>query len=137
MSCTEGLLSCLQMRQQTATSPTNSGEAGAKSLLSSLVNVVVESLADNPEYLRFRNLLSETIVKEIQERVHEQVDQLIRNNNAMEQLRDEVAKKNVHIEKLELSVFELQDLLRARTLELRDLYCESQYSESICDDGDT
>lgn len=99
-------------------------------MLSSLVNVVVESLADNPEYLRFRNLLSETIVKEIQERVHEQVDQLIRNNI-------EVAKKNVHIEKLELSVFELQALLRARTLELRDLYCESQYSESICDDGDT
>lgn len=136
MSCAEGLLSCLQMHQHATTSSSNSIESNAKSLLSSLVNVVVESLADNPEYVRFRNLLSETIVKEIREGVRQHVDQLVQNNDAMEQLRDEIVKKNIHIEKLELSVFELQALLRSRTLELRDLYCESEYSESICDDGD-
>lgn len=144
MNCAEGLLACLQMHLQAkssvtahhVTEETNHVDISEKSLLLSLVDVVAESLTEHPEFLRFKNTLRDTLVKEIRETVHQHVDDLIKNRDAVAELEDEVRLKNMHIEKLELTVFELQAVLRLKMEELRQLNGESDYSGSICDSAE-
>lgn len=144
MSCTEGLLACLQMHlhakngttSRSADEEPNDVNISEKSLLISLVDVVAESLTEHPEFLRFKTMLRDTLVKEIRETVHLHVDEILNNKNAVAELEDEVRLKNMHIEKLESTVFELQAVLRLKMEELRQLNGESDYSGSICESVD-
>lgn len=141
MSCTEGLLACLQMHLHAkntiittgVTNETNDIDSSEKSLLLSLTDVVAESWTKHPEFQHFKNLLSETLVKEVRDTVHQHVDDIVKNNNAIAELKDELRLKNMHIEKLELTVFELQAVLRLKMEELRQLNDESDYAGSICE----
>ena len=144
MSCTEGLLACLQMQlhakngtaSRSVDEDTNDVNISEKSLLISLVDVVAESLTEHPEFLRFKTILRDTLVKEIRETVHLHVDEILKNRYVVSELEDEVRLKNMHIEKLESTVFELQAVLRLKMEELRQLNGESDYSGSICESVD-